>query len=94
MDYHIPLHSNPMSKHYYLLYFADKKSETSYLLRGKTRIQAAGYKAPDPNPHALYCTVLHLVEQAIYIFTILGPYFTLGHYMQWISPKNLFPHWS
>ena len=93
MDYHIPLHSNPTSKNYDSLYFADEKTETSYLSRGKINIQVAGYKAPDPNHHAPYC--LHLVvEQAFCIVTILGPYFTLVHYIQWVSPKGLFLHWS
>ena len=59
----------------------------------KINIQAAGYKAPDPNHHAAYC--LHpVVEQAICIVTIWGPYFPLVHYIQWISPKGFFPHWS
>lgn len=59
----------------------------------KINIQAAGYKTPDPNHHAPYC--LHLVvEQAICIVTILGPCFTLVHYIQWISLKGLFLHWS
>lgn len=70
-----------MGTHYYLLCFVDKKAETSYPLRGKTKIWPAGYKAPDSNHPALY----HLspVEQTIYIISILG------NYIQWLSPKDL-----
>lgn len=70
MDYHILLHSNPMSKHYNLLYFVHLKAETSYLLRSKTKIWTARYKASDPTHHALYCP--RPVEQTIYIVNILG----------------------
>lgn len=75
-----------MNKHSYLHYCVDKKTETSYLLRGKTNIWAAGYKVPEHTHHAQYC--LHLVEQAIYTFNILGLYLTLGHNSPWISPKD------
>lgn len=75
MGYHCPLH--PISKYYQSVYFADKKAEISYLLRDKTKIPTAGYKAPDPRHDALYH--LRPVEQAIYTFTILGHCFTLGH---------------
>lgn len=39
MDYHIPLHSNPMSKHYNLLYFVHLKAETSYYSEAKPRFE-------------------------------------------------------
>ena len=76
-----------MRKNYDSLYFADEKPHT--YPGAKINIQAAEYKAPDPNHHVPYC-LYRVVEQAICIVTILGPYFTLAHYIQYLQ-RACFP---
>lgn len=78
----------PYDKNYDSLYFADEKTETSYL-QGQKSIFSCWIQGTGSNHHAPLFTPV--VEQAICIVAIWGPYFTLVHYIQWISPRASFP---
>lgn len=63
-----------MSKHYYQLYCADKKVETSCLAKPRFEL----LRTKPLTPITVLSTCLHLGEQTSHVLNREGYYFTLG----------------